>query len=38
VAVHRAALPLAPAADYFYDMFGRASLAYQASLSKTPGS
>jgi DNA-binding transcriptional LysR family regulator len=38
VAVRRAALPLAPAADYFYDMFGRASLAYQASLSKTPGS
>lgn len=36
VVVRRAALPLAPAADYFCDMFGRASLAYQASLPKTP--
>ena len=33
VVVQRSALPLAPAADYFCDMFRRASLAYQASLT-----
>ena len=34
VVVRRAALPLAPAADYFCDMFRRASVAYQASLQE----
>ena len=36
VVVRRVALPLPPAADYFCDMFRRASVAYQTSIGEPP--